>query len=140
MRIDRFLSTKATTVSTRKDRLNYPNRILINIQREEALIKYLRFFWSIKSNSWEQRKAKDLCSITTGKSNTQDQVEGGKYPFFIRSDIPVRSNKYLYDQEAVITIGDGNIGRVFHYINGKFDLHQRCYKMADFQGIEGKYY
>ena len=23
---------------------------------------------------WEQRKAKELCSITTGKSNTQDQV------------------------------------------------------------------
>lgn len=83
-------------------------------------------------HSWEQRKAKDLCSISTGKSNTQDQVDDGKYPFYIRSDIPVRSNKYLYDCEAVITIGDGNIGRVFHYVNGKFDLHQRCYKMTDF--------
>ena len=90
--------------------------------------------------SWEQRKAKELCSISTGKSNTQDQVDDGKYPFYIRSDIPVRSNKYLYDCEAVITIGDGNIGRVFHYVNGKFDLHQRCYKMTDFQDIWGKYF
>ena len=89
---------------------------------------------------WEQRKAKDLCSIGTGKSNTQDQIEDGEYPFFIRSDIPVRSNKYLYDCEAVITIGDGNIGKVFHYVNGKFDLHQRCYKMADFKDIWGKYF
>ena len=90
--------------------------------------------------SWEQRKAKEICSICTGKSNTQDQVDDGKYPFYIRSDVPVRSNKYLYDCEAVITIGDGNIGKVFHYVNGKFDLHQRCYKMTDFKDIWGKYF
>lgn len=89
---------------------------------------------------WEQRKCKELCSITTGKSNTQDQFEDGLYPFYIRSDVPVRSNKFLYDCEAVITIGDGQIGKVFHYVNGKFDLHQRCYKMADFVGILGKYF
>lgn len=92
------------------------------------------------TETWEQRKAKELCSIGTGKSNTQDQADDGKYPFYIRSDVPVRSNKYLYDCEAVITIGDGNIGKVFHYVNGKFDLHQRCYKMTDFQDIWGKYF
>ena len=92
------------------------------------------------TEAWEQRKAKELCNIGTGGSNTQDQVEDGIYPFYIRSDIPVKSNKYLYDCEAVITIGDGNIGRVFHYVNGKFDLHQRCYKMTDFQNVLGKYF
>jgi len=92
------------------------------------------------TNPWEQRDAKELCSITTGKSNTQDQIDDGQYPFYIRSDTPVKSNKYLYDCEAVITIGDGNIGKVFHYVNGKFDLHQRCYKMADFNGVLGKYF
>ena len=92
------------------------------------------------TDPWEQRKAKELCNIGTGKSNTQDQVDDGIYPFYIRSDIPVNSNKYLYDCEAVITIGDGNIGRVFHYVNGKFDLHQRCYKMTDFQNVWGKYF
>ena len=98
------------------------------------------FFRIFQTYSWEQRKAKELCSIGTGKSNTQDQVDDGKYPFYIRSDVPVRSNKYLYDCEAGITIGDGNIGKVFHYVNGKFDLHQRCYKMTDFQDIWGKYF
>ncbi len=92
------------------------------------------------NDDWEQRKAKELCSITTGKSNTQDQVDDGIYPFYIRSDQPVKSNKYLFNEEAVITIGDGNIGKVFHYVNGKFDLHQRCYKMADFKCISGKYF
>ena len=92
------------------------------------------------TEDWEQRKAKEMCNIGTGKSNTQDQVEDGIYPFYIRSDIPAKSNKYLYDCESVITIGDGNIGRVFHYVNGKFDLHQRCYKMTDFQNVWGKYF
>ena len=92
------------------------------------------------SDAWEQHKAKEICSIGTGKSNTQDQVDDGKYPFYVRSDVPVRSNKYLYDCEAVITIGDGNIGKVFHYVNGKFDLHQRCYKITDFKDIWGKFF
>ncbi|MES3518899.1 restriction endonuclease subunit S [Mycoplasmoides gallisepticum] len=90
--------------------------------------------------AWERQSLKELCSITTGKSNTQDQDSNGKYPFYIRSEIVAKSNKFLYDCEAVITIGDGNIGRVFHYVNGKFDLHQRCYKMADFNTVTGKYF
>lgn len=106
--------------------------------KNDAKVPELRF--SDFTDAWEQHKVKELCNIGTGKSNTQDQVEDGIYPFYIRSDIPVKSNKYLYDCEAVITIGDGNIGRVFHYVNGKFDLHQRCYKMRDFQDILGKYF
>ena len=89
---------------------------------------------------WDVDFAKELCKISTGKSNTQDQVEDGKYPFYIRSENVVKSNKYLYDCEAVITIGDGNIGRVFHYVNGKFDLHQRCYMMTGFKKVIGPYF
>ena len=92
------------------------------------------------TDTWEQCEAKELVSITTGNSNTQDQKDDGIYPFFIRSETPVKSNRYLYDEEAVITIGDGQIGKVFHYVNGKFDLHQRCYKMADFKELSGKYF
>lgn len=85
------------------------------------------------TDAWEQRKVKDLCSISTGKSNTQDKDEDGEYPFYVRSPIIERSTKYLYDEEAVITVGDGvGTGKVFHYVNGKYDLHQRCYRMYDF--------
>lgn len=92
------------------------------------------------TGEWEVVLAKELCDINTGKSNTQDQVADGLYPFFIRSATPVRSNRYLYDCEAVITIGEGQIGKVFHYINGKFDLHQRCYMMSNFKGIDCRYF
>lgn len=92
------------------------------------------------TGEWEVVLAKELCDINTGKSNTQDQVADGLYPFFIRSATPVRSNRYLYDCEAVITIGEGQIGKVFHYVNGKFDLHQRCYMMSNFKGIDCRYF
>lgn len=90
----------------------------------------------------EQRKVKDVCSISTGKSNTQDRIDGGIYPFYVRSPIVEHSNKYLYDEEAVLTVGDGvGTGKVFHYVNGKYDLHQRVYRMFDFtEDITGKYF
>lgn len=94
------------------------------------------------TEAWEQRKAKDLCSISTGKSNTQDKIEDGIYPFYVRSPIVERSNRYLYDEEAVLTVGDGvGTGKVFHYVNGKYDLHQRVYRMFDFSdGVSAKYF
>ena len=94
------------------------------------------------SDTWEQRKAKDLCSISTGKSNTQDRVDDGIYPFYVRSPIVEHSNRYLFDEEAVLTVGDGvGTGKVFHYVNGKYDLHQRVYRMFDFsEEITAKYF
>ena len=94
------------------------------------------------TEEWEQRKVKELCLISTGKSNTQDKIDDGIYPFYVRSSIIERSNKYLYDEEAVLTVGDGvGTGKVFHYVNGKYDLHQRCYRMFGFSDeLNAKYF
>ena len=89
---------------------------------------------------WKTDIISNICSIKTGESNSQDQSENGAYPFYIRSEKPVRSNRFLYDCEAVLTIGDGNIGKVFHYVNGKFDLHQRVYIMNEFHNVNAKYF
>lgn len=90
---------------------------------------------------WEEKEVKDVCSVSTGKSNTQDKVDSGKYEFYVRSPIVEHSDKYLFDEEAVITVGDGvGTGKVFHYVNGKYNLHQRCYRMYDFMGVIGKYF
>lgn len=35
--------------------------------------------------------------------------------------------------------GEGNIGSIFHYINGKFDAHQRVYVIRDFNNVIGKF-
>ncbi|UWV80164.1 restriction endonuclease subunit S [Mycoplasmopsis felis] len=58
----------------------------------------------------------------------------------MRSEEIYKSNKYIFDVEGVITVGDGNIGKIFHYVNGKFDLHQRCYLIYEFQNIWPKYF
>ena len=90
---------------------------------------------------WETSIIGDMCSISTGKSNTQDKIEDGKYPFSVRSPFVERSNKFLFDEEAVLTVGDGvGTGKVFHYVNGKYDLHQRVYRMFDFCYIYVKYF
>ena len=41
-----------------------------------------------------------------------------------------------------MTVGDGvGTGKVFHYVNGKYDLHQRVYRMFDFsEKITAKYF
>ena len=94
------------------------------------------------TDAWEQRKVKDVCSISTGKSNTQDKIDDGIYPFYVRSPIIEKSNRYLYDEEAVLTVGDGvGTGKVYHYVNGKYDLHQRVYRMYNFsENMSAKYF
>ena len=41
---------------------------------------------------WEVDKIENVCSITTGSKNTQDRIDDGKYPFFVRSQ--TRSNSW----------------------------------------------
>lgn len=81
-------------------------------------------------------------SIKTGSRNTQDRLGDGAYPFFVRSQKIERINSYSYDGEAVLTAGDGvGTGKVFHYINGKFDVHQRVYRISDFSTqLDGRYF
>ncbi|HFQ3865219.1 TPA: restriction endonuclease subunit S [Enterococcus faecium] len=93
------------------------------------------------TDDWEQHKSKELCTISTGKGNTQDKIDDGIYPFYVRSATIEKSNDYLYDQEAVLTVGDGvGTGKVFHYVNGKYNLHQRVYRMYDFNYVSAKYF
>ncbi len=82
---------------------------------------------------WEVDEIQNLAEITTGAKNTQDKIDGGEYPFFVRSQTIERINTFSFDGEAVLTAGDGvGTGKVFHYINGKFDYHQRVYKISNF--------
>ena len=71
-----------------------------------------------------------IAEIGTGSSNTNEGLEEGAYPFFVRSQEPLRKNDYEYDETAIITAGDGvGVGKVFHYVEGKYALHQRAYRI-----------
>ena len=75
-----------------------------------------------------------VCDINTGNKNTQDRIEDGLYPFFVRSNTVEKINSFSYDGEAILTSGDGvGVGKNFHYVNGKFDFHQRVYCLCKFK-------
>lgn len=80
----------------------------------------------------------DFSNVYTGKSNTVDSLSEGKYPFFDRSQIIKRSNKYLFDEEAIIVPGEGK-EFIPRYYEGKFDLHQRAYAIVPNKGEISKF-
>ena len=90
---------------------------------------------------WEVTTIKQIADITTGNKNTQDAEDGGKYPFYVRSQNVERINSYSYDCEGVVTAGDGvGTGKIFHYVRGKFGLHQRAYLIYNFKDFDSQYF
>lgn len=88
---------------------------------------------------WSVNRFKFLCNISTGGKNTEDKVTNGLYSFYVRSQTPERINTYSFDGEAILTAGDGaGVGKVYHYVNEKFDIHQRVYKFCFFKKVKGK--
>lgn len=79
---------------------------------------------------------KDIARVTNGKSDVKDAKNIGKYTFFDRSVLNKRSDKYIFDGEAIIIPGEDS-REIFEprYYDGKFDLHQRCYAIYDFEDI-----
>jgi len=89
---------------------------------------------------WVVKSLGELAEIKTGSKNNQDKVKDGKYPFFVRSQTVERLNSYSYDCEAILIPGEGGIGSIYHYINGKFEVHQRVYKISSFKdNVLGKF-
>lgn len=91
---------------------------------------------------WKSKPLAAMATIRTGARDTQNRVEDGLYPFFVRSDTVERINSFALNCEAVLTSGDGvGVGKNFHYIDGPFDYHQRVYAIFGFQPeLNGRYF
>ena len=76
---------------------------------------------------WRMVPTRYLCTITTGSEDSGNATDDGAYPFYVRGREVLRIDHYSFDGEAVMTPGDGQggTGKVFHYVNGKFEAHQR---------------
>lgn len=82
-------------------------------------------------DGWEMKKLGEIADIKTGKSNAVDADISGKYAFFDRSKKIKKSNRFLFDCEALIIPGEGS--QFFpRFYSGKFDLHQRVYSISNF--------
>lgn len=106
-----------TTINNEHKKLNVPNLRFKEFQGE-----------------WEMCKFKDVCSTSTGNKNTQDKIDDGIYPFYVRSQTVERINSWTFDGEAILTAGDGvGVGKVFHHTYGKIGVHQRVYILSNFK-------
>ena len=90
-------------------------------------------------DEWKEVKLGEVTDIKTGGRDVQDSVEDGLYPFYIRSEEVKRINSYSFDGEAILIPGEGRLGEIFHYANGKFDVHQRVYKISNFTDVNAKF-
>lgn len=103
--------------------------------------KYKQTELGLIPEDWTVDYIGNLATIKTGSRNTQDKVQNGIYPFFVRSQTVERINSYSFDGEAVLTAGDGvGVGKVIHYVNEKFDCHQRVYRITDFKSTLNGYF
>ena len=71
----------------------------------------------------------EVAEIGTGSSNRQDENENGPYPFYVRSQTVLKSSTFQFDETSIIVPGEGGIGDIFHFANGKYALHQRAYRI-----------
>lgn len=73
----------------------------------------------------------EIANIGTGTHNTKDGLTEGTYPFYTRGIDVLRLNSFDFEETALITAGDGaGVGKVIHYVSGKYALHQRAYRIV----------
>ena len=103
---------------------------------------YKRSEVGVIPEDWDIDCIEDVALVATGSKNTQDRIEDGQYLFFVRSQTVERINSYSFDGEAVLTAGDGvGTGKVVHYVNGRFDVHQRVYRISNFsERVDGYFF
>lgn len=140
------IDRKISLLSQKADQYSKLNKSLINETVTKGLDKSapmrdsgVEWLGDVPAH-WNVERLKNLAYIKTGGKDTVDNVVEGKYPFFVRSQTIERINSFSFNGEAILTAGDGvGVGKVFHYVNEKFDYHQRVYRISHFKNVEGKF-
>src|SRR5665213_676745 len=110
--------------------------------REGETLPRLRFPEFGDDQRFELKPIGGMAKVTTGAKDTRNKVDGGKYPFFVRSQNVERIDSFSHDGEAALTSGDGvGVGENYHYMKGKFNFHQRVYCIHDFdESANGEFF
>ena len=124
--LDKF-TERTEELTAREAQYNYYRDMLLS---EDYLNKISeKLIKEFCPGGMEWKKLGEVCEIGTGKSNTNEQSDNGKYPFYVRSKDIKRINKFEFDETSIIIPGEGGIGEIFHYVKGKYALHQRAYRI-----------
>lgn len=81
-------------------------------------------------SSVENTPMGEIASIGTGRTDRKDATADGVFPLYVRSKDVLSSDKWEFDETAIIIPGEGGIGEIFHFVAGKYALHQRAYRVA----------
>jgi type I restriction enzyme, S subunit len=122
-------------------------RILDTFSKLEAELKARRKQYTFYrdqllnlANHYLRKRLGDLAIIGTGNHDTQDATIDGRYVFYARGREPLRLDSFDFEEKAIITAGDGvGVGKVFHFADGKYALHQRAYRIVPESGLEARY-
>lgn len=138
--VDELITVQARKVDALK---NHKKGLMQQLfPREGETQPRLRFPEFQNDENWMEKPISSFAKVTTGGRDTQNKIDNGRYPFFVRSQTVERIDSFSYEGEAVLTSGDGvGVGKNFHYINGKFDFHQRVYSIYDFDdSVNGRFF
>lgn len=72
----------------------------------------------------------EIAAIGTGRTDRKDATVDGAFPLYVRSKDVLASDRWEFDETAIIIPGEGGIGEIFHFAAGKYALHQRAYRVA----------
>lgn len=109
-------------------------------KRKKQMEYYREKLLTFEEGECEWKTLKQVAEIGTGSGNTNEGLEEGRYPFYTRGQEILRKNTFEYDEEAIVTAGDGvGVGKVMHYVKGKYALHQRAYRFKPNEGLSTKY-
>lgn len=82
----------------------------------------------------------DIATIGTGSHDTKDATADGEFVFYARGREPLWLDSYDFDERAIITAGDGvGVGKVFHFADGKYALHQRAYRIVPGKQVDSRF-
>lgn len=81
---------------------------------------------------WEEKTLGTVVSITTGKLNANEMVDGGQFDFYTSGVDVFKIDKAAFNGPAITVAGNGaNVG-CLHLADGKFNAYQRTYVLQDF--------
>lgn len=81
---------------------------------------------------WEEKTLGTVVSITTGKLNANEMVDGGQFDFYTSGVDVFKIDKAAFNGPAITVAGNGaNVG-CLHLADGKFNAYQRTYVLHDF--------
>lgn len=108
--------------------------------RQQQYNHYRDQLLSFDEGDVEWKTLGEVAIIGTGKHDTKDAIVDGDYIFYARGREPLKLDVFDFDETAIITAGDGaGVGKVYHYAQGKYALHQRAYRIVPGEIMEPRF-